>query len=287
MPASSSQETPRRKRHVPVKNASHIYWSETARGKVFEVRHPRNAEGRRPFEVVGPRLDAAKARAREIHGGTAPPVNSVGMTVEQLLVRYRATHELSADEGRILKLHIEPRWSRTKLREITWSDVAAWWPSLKRQDGKEGPLAEGTKRLVLARFSGLLEYAIEIGALSLNPVKQIPRKRRPKQGEARRRILTPDEEQRLLAYCGSRPWLAEIIVVALSQGLRLGEVLGLQVPEVDEALRTGKLRVRFSLDRDGQLGGTKHTKLTGRRDPRDVSPIDLMPTAHRDLAPGE
>lgn len=149
-------------------------------------------------------------------------------------------------------------------------------------------MAEGTMRLILTRFSTLLEYAVEIGALSANPVKAIPRKRRPKQGEARRRILTADEEQRLLAYCapfkqGDRLWLRDIVVVALSQGLRLGEVLGLQVPEVDEALRTGKLRVRHSLGRDGQLGGTKHTKLTGKRDPRDVTPIDLMPAAREVL----
>ena len=203
------------------------------------------------------------------------------MTTRELLARYRETHEVSADENGVLRHHIEPRWNSVKLRDISWSDIAAWWPSLRRVNGRPGPMAEGTKRLVLARFSALLEYGIEIGALSINPVKQIPRKRKPKQGEARRRILTPDEERRLLAYCAPVSWLAEIITVALSQGLRLGEVLGLQVEDVD--FERDKIRVRHSLDRAGQLGATKHGKLTGRRDPRDVTPIDLMPRAREIL----
>jgi hypothetical protein len=43
----------KRKRHVPVKGASHIYWSETKKGPVYEVRHARNADGKRLFETVG------------------------------------------------------------------------------------------------------------------------------------------------------------------------------------------------------------------------------------------
>ena len=120
---------------------------------------------------------------REIHGGTAPPVTKVGMTTRELLARYRETHEVSADENGVLRHHIEPRWNSVKLRDISWSDIAAWWPSLRRVNGLPGPMAEGTKRLALARFGALLEYGIEIGALSINPVKQIPRKRKPKQGE--------------------------------------------------------------------------------------------------------
>jgi len=75
--------------------------------------------------------------------------------------------------------------------------------------------------------------------------------------------------------------LQGIIVVALSQGLRLGEVLGLQVEDADFA--NSKLHVRHTLGRDRTLGPTKHTKLTGKRDPRDVAPIDLMPAARKVL----
>ena len=66
--------------------------------------------------------------------------------------------------------------------------------------------------------------------------------------------------------------MRHIIAVALSQALRLGEVLGLQVEDVDFA--NNKLRVRRTLERKRNLGPTKHAKLTGKRDPRDLHPID-------------
>lgn len=70
-----SEAHSKRRRHVPQgKGASHIYWSETAKGKVFEVRHPRNAEGKRLYEVVGPNLAEVKARARQIHEDSSGPM---------------------------------------------------------------------------------------------------------------------------------------------------------------------------------------------------------------------
>jgi integrase len=41
----------------------------------------------------------------------------------------------------------------------------------------------------------------------------------------------------------------------------------------------GKLRVYQAFDKRMQLGPTKHTKRTGRRDRRDTDPIDLLPKA--------
>ena len=69
--------------------------------------------------------------------------------------------------------------------------------------------------------------------------------------------------------------------MALSQALRLGEVLALRVEDVDFA--NNRLRVHHAVDRAMQDGPTKHMKLTGRRDPRDVTPIPLMPAARKVL----
>lgn len=44
-----------------------------------------------------------------------------------------------------------------------------------------------------------------------------------------------------------------------------------------------RLRVHHSIDRDMHDGPTNHAKLTGRRDPRDVNPIPLMPAARKIL----
>jgi integrase len=143
-----------------------------------------------------------------------------------------------------------------------------------RLEGKrKRALSSGTKRLILATLDFVLQYAIDpLGALSTNPVRLIDRKRKPKQGEARRRILSADEERRLLAYCAPFSWLAPIIVVALHEALRLGELLGLQWEDVDFA--ANRLHVRHSLGRDGTLGPPKGGK---------AQTIELTPAAREAL----
>jgi integrase len=252
--------------------------SERADGTwVFEIRKPD-----RSYETVGTRLDQAKARLAEVTTAESrgEQLTDPNMTVKQLIAQFRDTHKVSADKARAFN-RIEERWGLDKLRHVQHADISAWWPTLKRQDGKEGPLDEDTKRQIVAHFSSLMEYAVEIGKLGQNPVKAMPTKRRPKQGESRRRILTRDEETRLLAYTAPFPWLADIILVSLNQALRLGEVLGLQWEDV--LFDQNKIRVQHTLDRNGALGGTKHQKLTGKRDPRDVKPIDLMPATREIL----
>ena len=262
-----------RERHVPQPKAQHIYWSRRADGtKVFEVRHPRNADGKRPYEVVGPRLDQAKARAKEIHGTDAPRVTNVGLTLNDVIKSWQETRQLrprsveSAD--RIIRLHIQPRFGRTKVRDITRQALMIWLANLKRVDGKERPLEEGTKHLVWAVMRGLLGHAVELGALGGVPkLKRVPRQSAP-----RRRVLSPDEEARLLAYSAAFPWLKPVIVVALYQGLRLGEVLGLQWESVD--FPNGTITIRHSLGRDGTLGPTKGGK---------ARTIELLPVARQEL----
>jgi integrase len=126
----------------------------------------------------------------------------------------------------------------------------------------------------------VLAYAVDVGYIARNPCRDLSRNQRPRQGDGRRRILTREEEARLLAYCGSRPWLRPVIVVALNQALRLGEAAGLQRADVDFA--NNKLRVHRQLSREGTLQLTKGAS-RNRRDRRDTHPIDLMPASREAL----
>lgn len=258
-------EGSKRKRHVPVKGASNVYWSETSKGRVYEVRHPSPS---RLYEVVGTRLDAAKARAREVHGDASPRVVTVGLTLAQVVADWQRTREMrkrSAESfDAVYRLHIEPRFGRVKVREIGKREMQAWLTSLRRKDGRDGELASGTKRLALATLKIILGHAVEMGALGAVP--KIDRKRVPKAGAGRKRVLTPDEERTLLAYCAPFPWLRPIITIALHQALRLGEVCGLQWEDI--SFTEGKITVRRSLGRDGSLGPTKG----GREDTLTLTP---------------
>jgi integrase len=259
----------KRERHVPQSKSQHIYWSRRADGsKVFEVRHPRNAEGKRLYEVVGPRLDEAKARAREVHGGSAPKVVSVGLTLNDVIEQWKQARNVRPASAEtfdyLLKLYIVPRFGRVKVRDIDKGAILAWLNGLEGKRDKKQPLSSGTKRLILATLDLVLQYAVDpLGALSVNPARLIDRKQKPKPGASRRRVLSPDEERVLLAYCAPFPWLKPIVLVALYQALRLGEVLGLQWEDVDFA--ASKLHVCHSLGRTGSLGPPKGGKAASVR----------------------
>lgn len=268
-------DTPKRRQHVPVKRASHVYKSQLADGSwTYYVRHPRNADGRRLMEKVGTRLDAAKARAREVHGDAAPRVTSVATTLNDVIESWRQTREMrprsAANFDGIVRTHIAPRFGRVKVRDIDKHAIAAWLNGLTRKDGRDGTLAAGTKRLILDTLGIVLAHAVEMGALGSVP--KVDRKRRPKFGPSRRRVLSRDEERNLLAYCARSPWMRPIVTVTLHQALRLGEVVGLQWEDIDFA--AGKLHVRHSLGRDGTLGPPKGGK---------AATIELTPAAREAL----
>jgi integrase len=263
---SSSQK---RRRHVPQHGANHVYWSETANGKVFEVR-----DRNRKYHKVGTRLDEAKAEARRIYDDGTPTISRAGMKLDDVIAEWRQGRSVRPASAEtfdcLLRLYIEPRFGRKKVREIDKGAIVAWLNGL---EGQRKPLSSGSKRLILATLELVLQYAVDpLGALSVNPVRQIDHKRKPKQGDSRRRILSGDEEQRLHAYCAPFPWLRPIITVALHEALRLGEVLALQWEDVDFA--RNRLHVRHSLGRDRTLGPPKGGK---------AATIELTPAAREAL----
>jgi integrase len=225
--------------------------------KVYEVRHPTNAEGKRLYEVVGPSLDEAKARAYQVHSPSAPRVLSVGATFAQVVDNWRVTRIMRPRSARdfdaILERRILPTFGRTKIRDIDKAAIQFWLNGLRRLNGSSVPLANSTRRLTLTTLMLVLRHAMEIGAIGILP--ELPKRNRPKQSEPRRRIVSYAEEARLLAFSAPFPWLCPTIVVALHQALRLGEVAGVQWEDVDFARRT--LTVRHSLSNDGTLGPSK------------------------------
>jgi integrase len=146
--------------------------------------------------------------------------------------------------------------------------------SATRKDGRPGPLNDGTKEQILNVIRQVFDYAVEERAIPANPARQINKKRRPRQGKLSERILTPDEQTRLLAYCGRVPWFRPVIEVAVLQVLRHGEVLALRPMDVDFV--NGKLTVLRTLHKDGSYGPTKGWKET---DAREFHVIDLHPLA--------
>lgn len=259
-----------RRRHVPT-NVSNIYWSGWPNNKKFECRYT-NSEGRRVYEVCGS-FEQAKKRLAEVTGklATGETTGDISTTVGTLIDGWLALRDSKASSRRIesrnVRLYLRPRWGRVKARDVSKVAIQEWLLNLKKQDGT--PMSGGTARLILAHFSGIMEHGVDTGVISINPVKAL--KRKPSSKPLPARILGPGELDVLLA--ASPDWLGDIIVVTLNQGLRLGEVVGLDWKDVD--WDNDMLTIERQLYPDGTLGTPKGNK---------TCVIDLMPEARRVLA---
>lgn len=275
----------KRPRHVRAhKNLdARLRKSQRADGSwVYEIRRDvydaDTGKRRRAFETVGTRLDQAKARLAEITTADAKgeKVSAIGMRVAEAVDGWRQVREIRPRtvEGyeRNLRLYVLPRFGRMRVRDIDTQDVRAWLNAIQRKDGRPGELAGGTKRLILEVFAVVLDYAVEKGAITVNPARSLKRKAKPKQTALADRILSPAEEDRLLAACGNFPWIVPIVEVALLGALRMGEVLALRWRDVDFEACT--IHVRESFGKDGRFGPPKGGPAV----------IDLIPPMRKVLA---
>lgn len=262
-------------RHRPTKTTG-IYYSVNAKGrKTFECRYT-DSSGRRTYEAVGT-FEAAKARLAEVTGKKArgEVVAQVSVTVGDLIEGWRGVRKVkprtAETHDRNVRLYIEPRWRRTKARDVTKVGLQEWLRGLKRQDSREGPLSDGTKALVLAAFSSVLDYGVDANVLAVNPCRALG-KSRPRQGKIEARILQPGELEALLNACERFPWLRDVMAAALFGALRLGEVCGLKWRDVD--FKRNKLMIRQQLGKDGNFGTPKGGQ---------VAEIDLLPELRKVL----
>ncbi len=98
----------------------------------------------------------------------------------------------------------------------------------------------------LATFRRIFEFAIEDGLRTSNPARGVTV---PSLGKKAFRPLSDDE---IAAIAAEMPgWLRAAVWVSADAGLRIGEVCGLQIDQVD--LLHGKLWVKHVVDVDGSL----------------------------------
>ena len=248
-----------RQRHVPVPRTSHVYKSQRADGSwVYEVRHPRNADGKRPFEVVGTRVDEAKARAAEIYRADAPRVSNLTATVADVYAEWKEYRKVKVSSAEvydtIYRSHIKPPLGNRRVRDLDKIAITRWVEGLKRKDGREGPLSETTRHYCLVVLDILLKHGVDMGALAVVPKVDRARKPRPAQGKTR--ILSDQEEAALHLACAA--WLKPVVKLMLWQALRIGEVCALRWEDVDWEAQ--KLHVRRSVDDQARVGTPKSGK---------------------------
>ena len=117
--------------------------------------------------------------------------------------------------------YIAPRFGRRPVASITTADVSSWLGDLMRRG-----LARSTATRALATLRSLLSFAVADGRVTVNAAAAA---KAPTGGQARRegRFLDLDEVVALAQAC--RGPYAELVYVLAMQGLRWGELAGLQV----------------------------------------------------------
>jgi integrase len=127
---------------------------------------------------------------------------------------------LESDRG-AWQNYIAPRFGRRPVASITTADVSSWLGDLMRRG-----LARSTVTRGLATLRSLLSFAVADGRVTMNAAAAA---KAPTGGQARRegRFLDLDEVVALAHAC--RGPYAELIYVLAMQGLRWGELAGLQV----------------------------------------------------------
>ena len=118
------------------------------------------------------------------------------------------------------------------------------------------PLSAATVVRYLAALSHVFSVAIIDWQWALdNPVSKV---RKPKEPKGRDRFLSDDERARLLAACrdSGEPYLYPVVILALSTGMRRGEIMNLRWSNID--LKQGRITLL-----DTKNGDTRSLPLVG------------------------
>lgn len=153
---------------------------------------------------------------------------------------------------RVIEKHIKPFIGAYHLRDIDESKVERYLEALKGST-KSAVI----QRLVLILLKRIFNHAVQNRIIQANPTRNISR---PRYTTAIRRALTVQEVRRLLDVVKDDRYEA-VYVLAVTAGMRIGEILALRWEDVD--FDAGTIAIRRTIVEKGgkfMLGPPKTTK---------------------------
>lgn len=153
-------------------------------------------------------------------------------------------------------------WWKKKLGDYCLADVGAPLIVRFRDELRTTTTRRGTKMApaTVVRYLAALSHVYTVACNDWGWVDDTPLRKvsKPKEPRGRERFLSDDERERLLAACASSSsaFLHAVVILAISTGMRRGEMMGLRWPQVD--LRRGQILLH-----DTKNGSSRAVPLTG------------------------
>lgn len=162
------------------------------------------------------------------------------------------------------KTHIEPYFGKMNLSNVGPMDIQKFLKCLRDKD-----LSDSTIKRIYSTVSASLNAAVTMEILSKNAANKIPKQDKPRMEKKEREIWKNESIKQVLKDSreASRYWVA--IFLAVMTGMRQGEILGLQWPDID--FDRNVIHVRRGLKKD-KTGYTK-LKTSGSRRTISISPL--------------
>src|SRR5262249_1390830 len=156
--------------------------------------------------------------------------------------------------------YLRPAWGSVPLLKFTPTHIqeayAKWGCPGGRRDGRAGPLAPSTRRLLHRVLATSLNRAVELQVIPRNPTA-ILRRRLPKLERREMRTLSPEQSRTVLGERRGTPHYWPVLL-ALSTGGRRGEILALRWRNFD--LDRSIVRITESISPKLVIGPTKSGK---------------------------
>ena len=212
--------------------------------------------------------EAVRAKTRRITGGRERAPVGDAKTFDELAehwLKIKATKKKSiADDRSMINRHLRPMLGPLALPQIRKDVLDEVYVELVGEHDEEGeevrPAKVGPKTAwnILTLLGSMLREAKK-----QEWVPDVPYIERPRLGQSEYAWIDQGQVERLLAAAKEdelHPQLAPIVATAAYAGLRAGEVLGLQWPDVDFEAR--RIAVRRGFPGDGTQGdSTKSNKV--------------------------
>jgi integrase len=205
--------------------------------------------------------------------------DSIVPTVKMWVATYLELREKARDiqpdtldrYKQILETRVVPRLGHLRLTDITEDDIRdwiAWMSSLRATKGSKNRVATG--RLLSAQTVRRAHSVLHT-CLGAAVPRWIPRNPAARPAGARKHstglpkiapfdgiFLTPAESNMVLEHCDED--IHDLVYTDLHTGIRLGEIVALQVQHVVRQRKGMVVRVRRALKDDGSIGAPKSAK---------------------------